>query len=116
MKSIHIKTLIGAAMILLFLVGCEDILEEKPRSIFTPEFFKTEQRCVRGGINVPIRELRQFYGQGYYYNSSLSGTDEACYGQSADNNSVVACHMVGRRMLLASSQAIPMYCGSRGLP
>ncbi len=55
MKSIHIKTLIGAAMILLFLVGCEDILEEKPRSIFTPEFFKTEQG-VRGWINVLIRE------------------------------------------------------------
>ena len=30
--------------------------------------------------------LRDIYGQAYYYNSCLTGTDEATYGQSADGN------------------------------
>jgi hypothetical protein len=85
MKRIHIKTIIGAALMMLFLVGCEEILEEKPRSTFTPEFFKTE-KGVQGGLTSLYAHLRLFYGQGYYFNSNLTGTDEACYGESADQN------------------------------
>jgi hypothetical protein len=85
MKRINIKTLIGTAMLTLFLVACSDILEEQPRSIFEPGFFKTEQG-VNGGLTSLYAHLRYMYGNAYYYNSGVTGTDEATYAQSADAN------------------------------
>ncbi len=69
----------------LFLGSCESILEEQPRSTFTPEFFQTE-RGVYGGITSQYAHLRYIYGQAYYYNTLETGTDEVTYGQSADQN------------------------------
>lgn len=77
--------IITAVLILFFSTGCNKIMEEKPRSIFTPEFFKTE-RGVLGGITSQYAHLRFIYGQPYYYNSLETGTDEYTYGQSADGN------------------------------
>lgn len=85
MKRIHIKTCVGAALLSLFLVGCSDLLKETPRSTFTPEYFKT-QAGVMGGVTYMYSHLRSMYGQGYYYNSCETGTDEATWGQSADGN------------------------------
>lgn len=85
MKHIKIKILTGTALIVLFLAGCSKILEEQPRSNFTPEFFKTE-RGVAGGITSLYANLRWVYGQAYYYNTCLTGTDEATWAQSADGN------------------------------
>ena len=39
-----------------------------------------------GGITSMYAHLRYIYGQAYYYNSCLTGTDEATYAQSADGN------------------------------
>jgi starch-binding outer membrane protein, SusD/RagB family len=85
MKHINIKTLIGSTMLTLFLVACSDILEEQPRSILEPGFFKTEQG-VNGGLTSLYAHLRFMYGNAYYYNSGVTGTDEATYAQSADAN------------------------------
>lgn len=85
MKRIQIKSYIGTALLTLFLVGCSDILEEQPRSIITPEYFKTE-KGVMGGLTSMYAHLRYIYGPAYYYNTGVTGTDEATYGQSADNN------------------------------
>jgi len=85
MKRTHIKTLIGIAVITLFLVACSDILDETPRSIYTPDYFKTENG-VMGGLTSMYAHLRYIYGQAYYYNTCLTGTDEATYAQSADKN------------------------------
>jgi|WetSurSiteA1Bulk_404760.scaffolds.fasta_scaffold07514_2 starch-binding outer membrane protein, SusD/RagB family len=85
MKSIHIKTCIGTAALVLFLAACTDILEEQPRSIYTPDYFKTE-KGVMGGLTAMYAHLRYIYGQAYYYNACLTGTDEATYAQSADAN------------------------------
>ncbi len=82
MKRIHTKTLLGTLLIALFLMSCSDILEEEPRSIFTPEFFKTE-KGVDGGLTALYAHLRYIYGYIYYYNTCLTGTDEVTYGQSA---------------------------------
>lgn len=65
--------------------GCSKILDEEPRSIYTPEFFKTE-RGVQGGITSMYAHLRFIYGQPYYYNSLETGTDEYTWAQSADGN------------------------------
>jgi len=85
MKHINIKTIIGTTILTLFLVACSDILEEQPRSIFEPGFFKTEQG-VNGGLTSLYAHLRYIYGNAYYYNSGVTGTDEATYAQSADQN------------------------------
>jgi len=85
MKRIHLKSYIGTALLTLFLVGCSDILEEQPRSIYTPGFFKTE-KGVMGGLTANYAHLRYIYGQAYYYNTNLTGTDEATWAESADGN------------------------------
>jgi hypothetical protein len=85
MKRIYLKTVIGTALMALFLVACEDILEETPRSIFTPEYFKTE-KGVYGGLTSMYAHLRYIYGEAYYTNTLETGTDEATYAQSADQN------------------------------
>ena len=86
MKRIQIKTFIATALMILVLGGCNDnILDEQPRSIYEPGYFKTE-KGVQGGLTSMYYHLRNLYGQSYYYNSLITGTDEATYGASADGN------------------------------
>lgn len=85
MKYIHLKAFIGTIVIALFLSSCSDLLDEQPRSIYTPDYFKTEQGVI-GGLTSLYAHLRYIYGQSYYYNTCETGTDEATYAQSADEN------------------------------
>lgn len=85
MKRMNLKSIMGTALLTLFLVACSDILDEQPRSIFEPGFFKTSQG-VNGGLTSLYANLRYIYGNAYYYNSGITGTDEATYAQSADGN------------------------------
>jgi len=85
MKRLQVKIIIGSALLVTLLGGCKKILEEQPRSIYDPSFFKTE-KGVEGGVTSLYAHLRYIYGQAYYYNSCLTGTDEVTYAQSADNN------------------------------
>lgn len=81
----HIKYYITSSLFLGLFAGCGKILEEQPRSIYEPGFFKTE-KGVQGGITSLYAHLRYIYGQAYYYNSCLTGTDEATWGKQADGN------------------------------
>lgn len=74
--------------LVLFFSACSDLLEEQPRSTFTPEFFQTETG-VLGGITALYANLRYIYGNPYYYNTQETGTDEYTYAQSADGNFLV---------------------------
>ncbi len=65
--------------------GCTDILDEEPRSIFTPEFYGTD-KGIEGGLVALYQNLRYVYGNMYFYNSLETGTDEYTYAQSADGN------------------------------
>ena len=86
MKNINFKNLTLALISSLAVVGCSDtILEETPRSVYTPGFFNTEGG-INGGITGMYAHLRYIYGNAYYYNSCQTGTDETTYGQSADGN------------------------------
>jgi len=85
MKRIQINIFIASALILLLAAGCSKILKEEPRSIYTPDFFKTE-KGVQGGITSLYAHLRYIYGQAYYYNACETGTDEATWAQQADGN------------------------------
>ena len=87
MKPIFSKIrVLGTAALALFLTATSsDILDEQPRSSYDPTFFKTE-KGVEGGVTSMYAHLRYIYGQAYYYNSCLTGTDEATWGWSADGN------------------------------
>lgn len=75
-------------MLSLIFTSCSKILEETPRSVFTPGFF-TSQAGVTGGITSLYANLRNIYGNAYYYNTGETGTDEVTYAQSADGNFLV---------------------------
>lgn len=87
MKHIQIKTLKASALLILlvFSAGCKKILEETPRTTYTPVFFQTETG-VQGGITALYAHLRYIFGNAYFYNTGETGTDEVTYGQSADQN------------------------------
>lgn len=86
MKQIQYKKLLGSLLISLILfTGCSDILDEEPRGIYEPGFFQTE-KGVNGGLTALYAHLRNIYGQAYFYNTCLTGTDEVTYAQSADAN------------------------------
>ena len=87
MKPIFSKIrVLGTAALALFLTAsCSDILDEQPRSSYDPTFFKTE-KGVEGGVTSMYAHVRYIYGHAYYYNSCLTGTDEATWGWSADGN------------------------------
>jgi hypothetical protein len=81
----NIKSIItGAAILLLFVTACEDNLTEKPRHIYEPGYFQTEEG-IQGGLTSLYAHTRLIYGQ-YYYAAIQNGTDESTYAQSADNN------------------------------
>lgn len=112
MKSLFTKiSLFGAAASALFLItSCSDILDEQPRSAYDPTFFTTE-KGVEGGIVSMYAHLRYIYGQAYYYNSCITGTDEATYGQSADGNFKDA-DLSGAGSLTASSSRSDVLWGT----
>ncbi|APZ46664.1 RagB/SusD family nutrient uptake outer membrane protein [Polaribacter reichenbachii] len=87
MRKIKIKIISIAILSATLLLGSctEEILQEEPRGVFTPDFFQTELG-VQGGLTYLYENLRYLYGQPYYYNSLETGTDEYTYAQSADNN------------------------------
>ena len=86
MTNIRIKGFVRSALLVaIFSTGCKKLLDEQPRSTFTPDYFKTTAG-VNGGLTALYERLRDLYGQAYYYNSLVTGTDEATWGQSADGN------------------------------
>src|SRR5699024_8217308 len=75
-------------MIMIFMTACNDILNETPRSNYTPDYFRTENG-VRGGVTSMYAHLRYIFGNAYFYNTLETGTDEYTYAQSADQNFLV---------------------------
>jgi hypothetical protein len=69
---------------MLFVTACDDNLDEKPRHIYEPGYFQTEEG-IQGGLTSLYAHTRYIYGQ-YYYAGIQNGTDESTYAQSADNN------------------------------
>lgn len=76
---------------MLALAGCSKILEETPRSIFTPDYFKTTNG-VMGGLTALYAHTRNIYGNAYFLNNCETGTDEATWGQSGSSGSSFQAH------------------------
>jgi len=85
MKNIQIKAILGIWLLMVISSGCSKILDEEPRSIFTPDYLKTATG-VNGALTGMYAHLRNMYGQSYFYNSLITGTDEATWGKDADGN------------------------------
>jgi hypothetical protein len=88
MKRIQKNIYIGATSVLLLLLsGCnKKILQETPRSSFTPQYFQTANG-VMGGLTALYAHLRNIYGNAYYWNMCQCGTDETTWGQSGGSGS-----------------------------
>ncbi|KQO29059.1 starch-binding protein [Flavobacterium sp. Leaf82] len=85
-KHIQIKKYISAAVLSAVLFSCSnDILDEKPRAIFTPDYFSTPEG-VMGGVTSMYGHLRYMYGNGYFLNVGQIATDESTWGQNSDGN------------------------------
>lgn len=87
MKRIN-KTFVSAALLILVILlsaGCNRILNEQPRSTFTPEYFKTPNG-VTGGITSLYASLRNMFGSAYWLDACQVGTDESTWGRIADQN------------------------------
>ncbi|MDR3219926.1 MAG: RagB/SusD family nutrient uptake outer membrane protein [Dysgonamonadaceae bacterium] len=100
----YIKITMGALVLLFLSVACSNILEEEPRSIYEPGYFKTE-KGVQGGLTSMYAHLRYIFGQGYYYNITLTGTDEYTWAASADGNFKDADMTSGGTMTPSTSRA-----------
>jgi len=82
MKNIS-KIFILLAGMTVSLASCNKVLEEHPKTLYTPDYFTT-QSGVEGGLTALYTHLRHQNGNGYLFNVMTTGTDEATFGQSAD--------------------------------
>lgn len=85
MINFNKKMILGAIFLSLTFTGCNEILDEQPRSVYTVDYFSTPD-----GINQSFtslyRQLRLLYGNGYFMSNCQNGTDESTWAQSADGN------------------------------
>ncbi|MEQ1796835.1 MAG: RagB/SusD family nutrient uptake outer membrane protein [Lacibacter sp.] len=80
--KIFISSLLFA--VLLFTgTGCKKLLEETPRTGFTPVFFNTPDG-LQGGVNGVYANLRTHWGTQIFIQLFNSGTDETLRGSAAD--------------------------------
>ena len=86
MKNILKKAYIGTALLALVFSGCKKLLDETPRSVYTPEYFKTTNG-VMGGLTSLYSHMRNLHGNLYYMSAVECGTDESTWGQSGGSGS-----------------------------
>jgi hypothetical protein len=66
-------------LVLLVVAGCNNVLEEKPRTAFTASYFTTAQG-LQDGINAAYTGMRFHYGSNGAIGTFAPGTDEWTYG------------------------------------
>src|SRR3954470_2233858 len=71
------------AAILFATTGCKKILEEQPRTFFTPSFFTTTDG-LQGGVTGIYSSFRGHWGTQIFTQLFNSGTDESLKGGAAD--------------------------------
>lgn len=92
MKKRIYKTLFaGIVLVVLSQTGCKKVLDEQPRSSFTPQYFQT-QTGVLGGLTALYASLRNIYGNAYWWNVCQGGTDETTWGASGGGGGVFQVH------------------------
>jgi len=80
--KIFISSLLLAVLVFTG-TGCKKLLEETPRTGFTPVFFNTPDG-LQGGVNGVYANLRTHWGTQIFIQLFNSGTDETLRGSAAD--------------------------------
>lgn len=75
MKNIKFITLALVASLTFGTTSCSDMLDEKPRTVLTPDYFKTAQG-VQGGVIAAYSGLRWLFGPDGAICVTMLGTDE----------------------------------------
>lgn len=101
MKHIYIKAFIGTMLLTLFLSSCDKILDEQPRALYTPDFFKTKDG-VMGGLTAEYATMRRLWGDAYFYSNGLTGTDEATWGASGGQGNFKIMDISGQGIITPS--------------
>jgi hypothetical protein len=85
MKSTFRKYIaLATTSVALLVLGCNDVLEEQPRSVLVPDFFKTGQG-LNAGITAAYASFRYYYANEGGMNLTVYGTDEFTHGQQVTN-------------------------------
>jgi starch-binding outer membrane protein, SusD/RagB family len=82
----YYRTLLTVLVMLAIAPGCQDILEEHPKTAFTNDYFRTAQGA-QDGLNTAYAYLRFHYGVNPTLALNISGTDEFTYGEQPAVNS-----------------------------
>lgn len=75
---------IACTLLAILTIGCNDVLDEQPRSALVPDFFKTGQG-LNAGITAAYASFRYFYANEGGMNTTVYGTDEFTHGQQQTN-------------------------------
>ncbi|MGZ8541682.1 MAG: RagB/SusD family nutrient uptake outer membrane protein, partial [Chitinophagaceae bacterium] len=70
-------------IVLAMNTGCKKLLEETPRTSFTPEYFKTTEG-LKGAVTGLYSSLRRHWGTQIFLQLQSAGTDETLKGAAAD--------------------------------
>lgn len=90
------------AVIGLFLVACSKILDEQPRSSYTPSNFQT-QDGVMGGITSLYEHMRRCWGDAYFFSNGETGTDEATWAASGGTGNFKIMDLSGQGVITPSA-------------
>lgn len=85
MKKINKLYVLLTVALLAFAQGCNDILEEYPKTAFTSDYFKSAQG-YQEGLNAAYSYLRFQYGTNPALGLNVTGTDEYTFGEQPNNN------------------------------
>src|SRR5688572_33154946 len=80
------------AILALLAAGCNKLLQEKPRSVLTPQFFATAQG-FQAGLDAAYAGTRLFWGNQDYFTVTVIGTDE--FKRGIDGNSDINVYSSG---------------------
>jgi starch-binding outer membrane protein, SusD/RagB family len=83
MKNKIFKFSLLLGVVVTMATGCKKILEEQPRTSFTPDFFKTADG-LQGGVTGIYSSFRGHWGTQIFLQLFNSGTDETMRGAAAD--------------------------------
>ena len=87
MKNIA-KIALGIAGAALVASSCTKILEEHPKTNYTPDFFSTSMG-VEGGLTALYSHLRDVYGDPYTWSDLEAATDETTFSNSGFRLSLI---------------------------
>lgn len=80
MKTI-IKSILSIGSAAILLASCTQILEEHPKTIYTPDYFTTKAG-IEGGLTALYSHLRDTYGDPYTWADLEGATDECTYSEA----------------------------------